>query len=47
MNPYIEAGYISVFSILAIYGGSLVLRTKKIQSQIPSLERKKADDIGE
>jgi|GEM_PF-4439762 len=45
MNPYIEAGYISVFSILTIYSATLMIRIRKIKSQIPSLKRKKADDI--
>ncbi len=44
MNGYVEAGYISVFSILAIYGVSLVVRIKKIRTQVFAFKKRQSGD---
>jgi hypothetical protein len=43
MNGYIEAGYISVFSILALYGGTLIVRVRKIEKKLPELKEERKD----
>ncbi len=43
MSGYIEAGYISVFSVLTLYGGSLIIRVRKTEKKLPDLTEEKKD----